>query len=41
MSVMFTSDMFQPQQLQAWQNTETLDNIGIKLYELAAVKEHK
>jgi len=40
MSVMYTSNMFQPQQLQGWQNTETLDNIGTKLFELAALKEH-
>ena len=37
---MFTTNMFQHQQLQGWQNTETLDNIGITLFELAALKEN-
>jgi len=40
MSVMFTTSMFQPQQLQGWQNTETLHNAGITLFELAALTEH-
>ena len=40
MSVMFTTNMFQPQQLQGCQYTETLDNTGIKLFELTALKEH-
>ena len=37
---MFTTNMFQPQQLQGWQNAHTLHNIGIKVHELAALKEH-